>query len=94
MRWWPLAASVSGAAFVLSLGALALAPSVVKLCASLGGGCAAFDVGARSLVVGSGSFLAASLVAGLYTVLLTRHLDAARRDSRPLVSVHAPRRRH
>ena len=97
MRWWPVAATVSAAAFVVAMGSFLLAPSFVALCDSMGepGRCDSFVFGARSLVVGSGAFLTASLVAGLYTALLSRtlHLGGPEEDTRPLVSVHA-RRRH
>lgn len=95
MRWWPVAATVSAAAFVVSVGLFALAPSVVNLCAKVdqAATCEPLVFGARSLVVGSGAVFSASLVAALYTALLTRAAEREREDSRPLVSVHA-RKRH
>lgn len=95
MRWWPAAAATSATVFVISLAGFFVSPSIAAFCAQIGGSCDEFNGIARSLVVGSGSFLAASLVAGLYTGFLVRSM--ARRggdkDTRPLVSVHA-RRRH
>lgn len=95
MRWWPVAAATSATVFVISLAGFFVAPSIGAFCAQMGGSCEEFGAAARSLVVGSGAFFAASLVAGLYTALLVRTM--ARRgpegDTRPLVSVH-PRRRH
>lgn len=94
MRWWPVAATASASIFVISLAAFAVAPSIGAFCDQMGGSCNEFSLAARSLVVGSGAFLAASLVAGLYTSLLARRMGHhAQNDTRPLVSVHA-RRRH
>lgn len=95
MRWWPVAATVSASVFVVSLGAFFVAPSISAFCGQVGGSCDGFPLAARSMVVGSGAFLAASLVAGLYTALLVRNMLGRRveEDTRPLVSVHA-RRRH
>ena len=95
MRWWPVAATVSATVFVVSLGGFFVSPSIAAFCEQMGGSCEEFSLASRSLVVGSGAFLTASLVAGLYTALLVRNM--VRRghedDDRPLVSVH-PRRRH
>ena len=96
MRWWPVAAAVSASIFVISLGFFAFAPSIVALCGQVGEAstCEPLVTGSRALVVGSGAFLTASLVAGLYTALLAHKMvNASDKDTRPLVSVHA-RRRH
>lgn len=79
MRSWVMAATFAAAAFVSSLILLLTSLWVPMLEAS-----------ARSFVVGSGSMLAAFIVAGLWDAL-TSHVQAWRWDTRPLVSMH-PRR--
>lgn len=78
MRGWTMATTVAAAAFVGGLAALLLAEALPWL---------AFA--ARSLVVGSGSMLAALLFHGLHDAL--QDAERERRDPRPLVTVH-PRR--
>lgn len=95
MHWWPMAASVSAAFFVVALAAITVAPAIEKLCGedlARSTVCDRLLMAARSLVVGSGALLAAALVAGTYTVLLAR-AGRPRADDRPLVSIRA-RRRH
>lgn len=80
MRSWHLAATFAAAAMVTSLALLLVAMALPWLAES-----------ARIFVVATGSLLAAFIVAGLWDGL-TCQVEATRRDTRPLLSVH-PRRR-
>lgn len=80
MRSWSLAATMAAAAFVGSLVLLIVSIWIPYL-----------RHAARSFVVGSGAMLAAFIAAGLWDWLKFQ-VDAPRRDTRPLVSMH-PRRR-
>ena len=81
MHWWRMAATVFASAFVLGLAGLLTARAIPWV----------YDP-ARTLVVGAGSLLAGTLVAGIWTTLARRVDNPHLRDGRPLVSMH-PRKR-
>ena len=80
MRWWPMAATVAGSAFVLASAGVIMSRSMPWMGAPT-----------RSLFVGSGALFAALAVGSLAMEFLARRV---RHDDGggPLTSVHARKR--
>lgn len=91
MRWWPVFALGTAAAFLVSLGGFAVAVSALDQCPPPGDYCDALVGMARWASVISGAALTMALVGGLHAALLAPR-NGAESDARPLVSVHARRR--